>query len=122
MYALSKPCSGLSSCCLRSPQHFTPTKVSPLIAVEAAHNARDNGSTWPRAGAAQSHPDKSKVFRATITEIIQEAHQKMVEVCMTLGMLNQNEAYDPSLDRQKKLMMEYVSSEPITPNHNPNTS
>ena len=84
--------------CPQSAKYDTGLKASKLMAVEdvviAAKNAKANGASRFCMGAAWREPKERDM--AAVKEMIREVKALGLETCMTLGMLNDQQADDLS--------------------------
>lgn len=80
--------------CNQSAKHGTDLKASKLMDVravlQAAAQAKDNGSTRFCMGAAWRNPKDRDM--GTIVQMVQGVRQMGMETCMTLGMLTPDQA------------------------------
>lgn len=80
--------------CPQSAHYDTDIKKEKLLpldqVIEAAHRAKEQGATRFCLGAAWRSPPK-KEFKKVLT-MVQEIKKMGMEACVTLGMLNQEEA------------------------------
>ncbi|KAK9475792.1 hypothetical protein V1514DRAFT_339014 [Lipomyces japonicus] len=89
-------CSEDCSYCAQSSRYDTGLKASKLVTLgsvlKAAREARDNGSTRFCMGAAWRDMKGRKSNLRDIKEMIQEVRGMGLEVCVTLGMVDDKQA------------------------------
>ena len=91
-------CSEDCSYCSQSSRYKTTSPVTKLMTVEdvivKAKEARDNGSTRFCMGSAWRDMNGRKANLRRICEMVSEIRGMGMEVCTTLGMLNEAQARD----------------------------
>ena len=109
--------------CPQSAKYNTSLEVKPMMAVKEvvglAKNAKSNGSSRVCMGAAWREVRDNRDFDKVI-EMVQEINGMGMEVCATLGMLNENQAkrlknaglyaYNHNLDSSPEFYKDIIST------------
>lgn len=109
--------------CPQSVKYNTELEVKPLMAVDEvvglAKNAKANGSSRVCMGAAWRNVRDNRDFDKVV-EMVQEINGMGMEVCATLGMLNEQQAlrlknaglyaYNHNLDSSKEFYKDIIST------------
>ncbi len=117
-------CSEDCGYCSQSAHHHTDLKPQPLMTTEEilphAHAARANGSTRFCMGAAWKGVREGDRRFESVLETIREVSKLGMEVCVTLGQLNDGEArklkeagvtaYNHNIDTSPEFYPEIVST------------
>lgn len=116
-------CSEDCGYCPQSAKYNTELEVKPLMAVEEvldlAKNAKVNGSSRVCMGAAWRNVRDNRDFDKVV-EMVQGINGMGMEVCATLGMLNEQQAerlknaglyaYNHNLDSSKEFYKDIIST------------
>lgn len=116
-------CAEDCSYCPQSARYHTDVKVEKLMDVEtvvaAAQEARDNGSTRFCMGAAWREVRTNRDFDKVL-DMVKGVNGLGLEVCVTLGMLNEEQAqklkdaglyaYNHNLDTSKEFYKEIITT------------
>lgn len=109
--------------CAQSISYKTPTKAEPMLDVDnvlaAAKEAKSAGATRFCMGTAWREVKDSKAFDRVL-EMVKGVSEQGLEVCCTLGMLNQNQAerlkeaglyaYNHNLDTSESFYPKIIST------------
>lgn len=109
--------------CPQSAKYNTELEVKPMMKVDEvvglAKNAKANGSSRVCMGAAWRHVRDNRDFDKVV-EMVQEINTMGMEVCCTLGMLNEDQAnrlknaglyaYNHNLDSSKEFYKDIIST------------
>ncbi|MFT5581612.1 MAG: biotin synthase [Lentimonas sp.] len=109
--------------CPQAARYHTDVEAQKLMSVESvieqATNAKNNGSSRLCMGAAWRNVRDNKDFDSVI-EMVQAVNDLDMEVCCTLGMLNENQAgrlknaglyaYNHNLDSSKEFYKDIIST------------
>ena len=110
--------------CPQSAHHKVDLKAEALVDLEeikeAASRAKDNGSTRFCMGAAWTSPPKRGTQFDSVLEAVREVKGMGLEVCTTLGMLDEDQAvalkeagvhaYNHNLDTSPEYYKEIIST------------
>ncbi|MBN4071017.1 biotin synthase BioB [Crocinitomix catalasitica] len=109
--------------CPQSVKYNTELEVQPMMrvdeVVELARTAKTNGSSRVCMGAAWRHIRDNRDFDKVV-EMVQEINGMGMEVCATLGMMNEKQAqrlknaglyaYNHNLDSSKEFYADIIST------------
>jgi biotin synthase len=116
-------CSEDCGYCPQAARYHTDVEAQKLMTVESvieqAKNAKANGSSRLCMGAAWREVRDNKDFD-NVVEMVQAVNDLEMEVCCTLGMLNENQAkrlknaglfaYNHNLDTSKEFYTDVIST------------
>ena len=116
-------CSEDCGYCPQAARYNTDVEAQKLMTVESvieqAKNAKANGSSRLCMGAAWREVRDNKDFD-NVVEMVQAVNDLEMEVCCTLGMLNENQAkrlknaglfaYNHNLDTSKEFYTDVIST------------
>jgi biotin synthase len=116
-------CSEDCGYCPQAARYHTDVEAHKLMSVESvieqAKNAKSNGSSRLCMGAAWREVRDNKDFDSVV-EMVQAVNDLDMEVCCTLGMLNENQAvrlknaglfaYNHNLDSSKEFYKDIIST------------
>ena len=116
-------CSEDCGYCPQAARYHTDVEAHKLMTVESvieqAKNAKSNGSSRLCMGAAWREVRDNKDFDSVV-EMVQAVNDLDMEVCCTLGMLNENQAvrlknaglfaYNHNLDSSKEFYKDIIST------------